>query len=316
VFKSFQVPDTRVFQSISGPPPIPRTLATGPKAVANPGAVSRATTRPLQAIRKPVPGYGTKIGDSILGPGDPYQVPGLLEDLGLAAQVERRTSDSVKIIRDNLNAARNKRFDRALPDLTTGSIIKKTIQKEIGKAGAVTDLKYAKRVAGDMALEKQYELYGAGLREIGRRTYNALKKKALFRVIETKDMKVPPIRGPIDDIFLLSVPMGNLPVSMVMLHMIYMLDKLGRNGEAAVISRNKHFGSDAIFQSPESEFLNIRSGDIFSGRKHGSSKEHSDWTSTAYSTMAPGQEKKLALLWDMNPDQVGFLMAYLGGQFF
>jgi hypothetical protein len=111
VFKSFQVPDTRVFQSVSGPPPIPRTLATGPKAIANPGAVSRATTRPLQPLRKPVPGYGTKIGDSILGPGDPYQVPGLLEDLGLAAQVERRTSDSVKIIRDNLNAARNKRFD-------------------------------------------------------------------------------------------------------------------------------------------------------------------------------------------------------------
>jgi hypothetical protein len=258
--------------------------------------------------------------------------PGLLEDLGLAEQVERRTKKSKRIIQDVLNKETRKNMNRALSQRKKGKIIKKTIKKNVGKSGDVSSLKLHERQPGDMSWTDQRKVYREGLRHIGERMWNLLNKTTLWRIIESPGTQKQPLRAIRNGVMMLPLPTNQRSKAVIVETVTHYLDTFGLNGKASVISRNKSLSTNTVFRPDEkTQILHVRSGDMNSGKVinpkikvkadataqtvKGGSNNKSTWASTAHAAMAEGAEEKLALLWDTNPDQIAFMMDYLTGHF-
>lgn len=329
VFRSFQVPRNYMARSIQGPSPIPQTVytlarLTGLKA-------NRPVDRPFTLIKEPKPTKPVEVGYKDPATGDPYVRDGLLAEEDLVDQVKERTTRAIQQLQNEVTEAIRSNAGRTLSQKQKGTVLKNAIRK--GAGGTVlekAEIRLSDREQGDMFYGEQRKIIKLLKSVLGDRLIKTIARRKFPRVIEDTSNKVRP-KGSWDGKVLTLPRSGTQRADSIIVETVTKyLDTFGKNGRAGVLARNGScIGGNLITQTGD-VFIPIRNSDWRCGRVYGNtdsvkavgpwdviggSPEANDWSSIGNSALTDGQEDRLALLWDMNPDHVGFIASYIEGQF-
>jgi SPP1 gp7 family putative phage head morphogenesis protein len=327
VFRTFQVPNNYMARTIPGPSPIPQTifgLSSQPALRA-----IKPADRPITLVREPTPKKPVSVGYK--DPLDPDYAVGLDAREDLATQVKTRVSNAVRVLQEAITKAIRENSGRTMSQAKKGETLRNAISEGAGKGTLQkTEITLSRREYGDMSYAEQRRILKLVESVLGSRMWAMMGQRTFPRVIEWKVNKIRP-QGSWDGEVLVLPRVGTSRADSVILSTITKyLDEFGKNAKAGVLARNGACIGKELVRQGEDVFIQIRGADWRAGKVYGDtakvtavgpwnvrggSQEFNDWSSIGNAALTDGQQDRLALLWDMNPEHVGFVAAYIEGQF-
>ncbi len=346
VVKTFSVPPKRYRVAIPTPPLKPKDAAKVITPTYMRGLTGAAF---INAIGSSDRGHMTgrlpnKTHHELYGsPGDPetgvWADDGWLEALDATEQVERRTSNSAIRLSTALSELYRAKGRKDLSYKAKGELIRSIFLKRISelRKGPVTMQKVAfsshDRVKGDMSQTDADKIRRSALRFLSDRLQKVVARRKLPRIVEKRSPKSRPTGywNNSENVFYLPKADTSKRQAVILRAFAEYFDTFGNAGKAAVIARNGNLASDTVHNVNGVLYLDVRTASFFDGLivdqvgplkvnsnagiVTGASEIKSEWTKSAFESLANGFETNLGFLWDTAPMHVAFLLAYIEGQF-
>jgi hypothetical protein len=292
-------------------------------------------------IDSPKRGKPTQLGKPVDAEvDDPYNTDGYRHNIELEEQITERVKRAAdKLVR--AVDAKQKKLKRPLTDLEKGRIIRKVIFNEVrpGKTkfskrnnSAISQMSKSdlnekvarasrekwdtnkklkiRAITGDELIK----IYNIGILFISERLFQkALKHgfpKVFFSPRKSGEWK-PSYYSEMLNVIVLTTKRPGV----IRHEFTHFLDMVGQNGIAAVDYRDRFtFGPFVELPGGGSGYQG-KWAEPYCGRVYEDTKTANEFVSMAHQMLTSGREKTLAMYWNVNLEQIAFLLAYLEGQF-
>lgn len=339
VTSQFQVPagyDVRAVNQDPVEPRSPQKKPQGPLSalMSKPKVIrQKPTDRPQKLVRKPISGRPAIITEDV----EQYESQRLQSGIQLEQQINARVQSAIDEISRKISA-KQKLTGKPLSDTSIGKEIRGHIEqltgdkkrgsrmlKEIGMKNV--DEKYTKdleRVLSDARKSPNLKLkplserdasvfYNEALEFVDDSIIRHMGKGGLPRVMLATGLEGKESAFHIGGENVIIIKAGTRHLQHAKHEMSHALDEVGSNNKAAIAQRDRlKTGKHAVLDGKK--YVNGKWADKYSGIVY-DNNDGNEFVSVAHGALAPGKDATLGQFWRQGPEQIGFLVSYLRGNY-